>query len=277
MACIGSQYAILRGALLEYHRAPPRELGPLTERVEAALAFARPLSEAELMAANEIPQCAVVWGGKGFASGVYIGGGSVVTAQHVCAAFPPANVSLDIADAAGRRGKAIAVGCQIPARDPLAYDVMVLKIDPGAVSGLPCIPLATPAEFAALSAAGADVMVVGFGCGWPPGHPEQAAMGLKRKIIVPVVPGQGAGIIGFDPNLQFVVGDTGASAPYHAVCMSDSGGPVFATLDGNVKLIGVVHASGSPLGATPDGCGISPYSVATRVDARRDWILRASC
>lgn len=277
MSCVASEYAMLRKTLRDWQSAAPEGFDPLTERVAAALEFLPPLAESNLMTADQIPQCAVVWGEGKYASGVYIGGGSVLTARHLLLAFQTTNISCTIADAATRFGNKSNVCCFIPVPDALAFDMMVLKVTPATDPGLASIPLVTTAEFNVLSAAGANVTLVGFGCGWPVDHPEQAATGLKRNIIVPIDPGAATGIPGFNPALQFVVGRTGGSAPYSTVCTSDSGGAVFAYVGPTLKLIGIIQSSGDPVGSTPDGCGLSRYAVASRVDVGSGWILGAAC
>lgn len=56
------------------------------------------------------------------------------------------------------------------------------------------------------------------------------------------------------------------------VCRGDSGGPVFATRQGELELIGVV--SGSTEGAASKTCRIEAY--AARVDAFVDWLQTAA-
>jgi hypothetical protein len=57
----------------------------------------------------------------------------------------------------------------------------------------------------------------------------------------------------------------------------DSGGPAFAKVNGDTKLVGLVIGSGSPAGASISGCGLSQVSVLVRVDANLSMVQQFRC
>lgn len=268
MSCLAARYALMQQVLTECLEASDRGFERiLAERIDLALQFAPPLSDSLEIPADDRPECGVIWGSGGFASAVYIGNGLAMTAQHVLVVSPD-NAAFGIADFSEAEAHACRVlphVCQPPAAQRVTNDIMVVRLS----GNLPktATDLASPDDFKVLLDSGGPVTVVGFGCGWPPGHPEQPTVGRKRAADLTIYTGNTDDIGHFDPNVNFVLAD--AEGKLISVCEKDSGGPAFATIGGRPKLVGVARGTG---GAGPDGCGIAKLSVFTRVDANLNLV-----
>jgi secreted trypsin-like serine protease len=272
------RYQSMRNLLLDIRNSPG--IAPtLAEKIAVELQASAPLSLGTPLAANEIPQGAVVWSNDGtFASGVYIGNGIVLTAQHV-ATNNVVGVSLATATADNASVK-IPLLCPVILPDNAQFDIAVLRIKPSAVPepARKPIPLATEAQFAALMAAQAQVQVVGFGCALSQG--DHCTAGSKSQIDLNLCPpAEAADIDDFIPGLEFVAGDPSKTGPFHETCKGDSGGPAFATINGIPTLVGIVHGGGTPEATTSSGCGLFRLSVFTRVDVApyRTFLQTAQC
>jgi secreted trypsin-like serine protease len=131
----------------------------------------------------------------------------------------------------------------------ISNDVAVLKLN-HAVDVKP-IPLATKAPVV-----GEPVLVVGYG--YKDALDLASFDGTKRKGTTTV--GKLESIKIFLPKPK--------DATVAQVCKGDSGGPMFATHDGQMELIGIV--SGSYEGLAVKSCLVETYGA--RVDAFREWL-----
>jgi secreted trypsin-like serine protease len=135
----------------------------------------------------------------------------------------------------------------------VTYDFALLKL--ASKPGLPPIKLASTAPVK-----GEAVLFVGYG--YTDSKAKESFDGTKRL---------GTNIVGKveDKKLFFPKPQDEQTAQ---VCRGDSGGPVFATRQGVLELIGVV--SGSMEGAASKTCRIESY--AARVDVFVDWLQTAA-
>lgn len=231
------------------------------------------IAEGTLADDDTFAQCAVVWNGAKFASGIYVGGRIVLTASHVVTGIHPNMVSLGVSNVDQRFNKAYEVASYgLRAGVPSAeWDVAILVLkEPGPLTGTVSIGTTADLEAARITAGGTGVTVCGFGWGWPAGHPEQLSNGVKRSMDVPLSDVEAP--TGFPENF-FVAGDSSETAPFHNICKYDSGAPAFVGDSNDLTILGIASATFDIDAATKEGCGTKPLGIFSRVDVGRDWIL----
>jgi hypothetical protein len=243
------------------------------QELSAVLQSAAPLSFGNPAAADDTPQCALIWNSGGIgncASGVLIAQGLLLTAAHVFPDLNPANAAA-LAIASGPitgPGPFSTTPCFLgSASDP--WGVCLLQISPAAPLSLTPLAIATAPEFEALRTTGATVRLYGFGFGRAPAG-AVLPQGVKRYVDLPILPDTSAlasRVQNYDPNRMFVIGALGSMAPYVTACSGDSGGPAIATIGGIPKLVGIVQRAADGTGSSGGGdCGWSTTVALSRTD-----------
>lgn len=228
------------------------------------------IAEGTEITASEIPHCTLVWSDSGFASGVYLGGRIVLTAEHVVRFKLAANVSIQVASIAERRDNFIPVTEHFAVPGVQDISMLVLwKRGPD----LPIVGLARKEEFLHPDLASPQIgtTVAGFGCGFPPGRPRMASCGVKRSATLRISRDFPSAKL-FDAATEFVASDPDAGPPFRVVCHNDSGGPLFSNRSAQRVLVGITSRTVIPRGSLETQCGLFDNCIFTRVDVARDWI-----
>ncbi|WP_417696730.1 S1 family peptidase [Psychromonas sp.] len=148
--------------------------------------------------------------------------------------------------------------------DSIDYDIALLKLDSAYYQPGPALPLAS--QFSAIEE-GDILTVIGYGkmSGDEDATPEEFIPTTLQEAELPFIPTNQCQWASSMTDNMFCAGYTADDDIDIDSCSGDSGGPVFADLDGQLTLVGLVS-----WGAT--SCSDSP-AVYTNVSNLRTWIL----